>query len=138
MDLKKYYNDPKFNGAFSGKKTFYNSIKAKHPTARSSTVYNFLKAEDGYTLHKPVRKPRKYRRVYTKGIGYLYQIDLVDMSALSRYNKGYKWIINCIDTFSKKLWSFKTKKKFGKTITNALRDLLTVKRPIKIETDGVT
>ena len=40
-----------------------------------------------------------------------------------------------LDTFSKKLWAFKTKNKKGKTITDALRPLLTRNKPIKIETD---
>ena len=138
MDFKTYYNDPKFTGSFSGKNNFFNAIKKENPLARRKDVFNYLKTDDAYTLHKPTKKPRRYRRIYTKGISYLYQLDLCDLSALSKENKGYKWIINVIDTFSKKLWSFKTKNKRGKTITNALKSLLTQNRPKKCETDGGT
>ena len=138
IDLKKYYNDAKFPGSFTGKKSFYEAVKAKHPRIKRSAINKYLRSDDTYTLHKPVQKPRRYRRVYTKGIGYLYQIDLVDMSAFARSNRGYRWIIMVLDCFSKKLWAFKTKNKKGKTITDALRALLTKNKPIKIETDKGT
>ena len=138
VDLKKYYNDPKFDAAFTGKQSFFDAVRAKHPTVKKSAVEKYLKSDDTYTLHKPVQKPKRYRRVYTKGISYLYNIDLVDMSAYESSNKGYKWIIMVIDTFSKKLWAFKTKNKGGKTITDAVRALLTKNRPQKIETDKGT
>ena len=134
-DLKKYYNDPKFEASYTGKERFYKAVKGRHPFIKRSAVENYLKSDDTYTLHKPVQKPKRYRRVYTKGIGYLYQIDLVDMTAYARSNRGYGWIIMVLDTFSKKLWAFKTKNKKGKTITDALRPLLTRNKPIKIETD---
>ena len=74
MDLKKYYNDPSFKGAFTGKESFYRAVKAKHPNVKRSDVSKYLKTDDSYTLHKPVKKPSRYRRVYTKGIGHLLQI----------------------------------------------------------------
>ena len=138
MDLKTDYNNPKFSGSYSGVSRFYKAAKEKYPSLQRKTVKKFLKSEDAYTLHAEVKKPRRYRRVYTKGIGYLYQLDLIDMSALSKYNKNYCWIVMLIDTFSKKLYAFKTKNKGGKTITDVLKPILTVKRPKKLETDGGT
>ena len=138
MDLKSLYNDPKFTGSFSGQNQFIEALREVDPLIKRKDVIKYLKSDDAYTLHKPIQKPKRYRRVYTKGIAYLYQIDLVDMSSLSRQNRGYKWIINCIDTFSKKLWSFKTKRKTGQLITNALRPLLTATRPQKIQVDQGT
>lgn len=137
MDLKSKYHDPAFHGSFSGQRRFHEHLKKSGVRISLQKTKDYLKSNDAYTLHKPVNKPKKFRRVYTKHIGYLYQIDLVDMHALeSKGNQGYKWIINCIDTFSKKLWSFKTKDKKGKTITDTLEPLLTTNRPNKIETDG--
>ena len=111
MSWKKLYNNPKFPGAFGGKKNFYREVRKLYPLVKFKDIEQFLMSNDSYTLHKPVRAPRKYRRIYTKFIGYLYQIDLVDMSKFSRENDGFKWIITCIDTFSKKAWVFKTKDK---------------------------
>lgn len=138
VNLKKLYRDPKFEGSLGGKERFFKAVKKQYPNIKRSTVYNYLKSDDTYTLHKPVVKPKKFRRVYTKGISYLYQIDLIDMSAHAKQNRGWKWIINCLDTFSKKMWCFKLKNKRGKSVTDALRSLLTANRPQKIETDGGT
>ena len=35
------------------------------------------------------------------GIDAQFQADLVDLQDLSRYNKGYKYLLTCIDIFSK-------------------------------------
>ena len=138
VDLKKLYRDPKFEGSLGGKERFFKAAKRLHPNLKRNTVYNYLKSDDTFTLHKPTTKPKKFRRVWTKGISYLYQIDLIDMSKYARENRGYKWLINVIDTFSKKMWCYKLKNKKGKTTTDALRPLLTANRPQKIETDSGT
>ena len=138
MDLKQLYRDPKFKGAFGGRKQFYRAVKENYPNVKWRQVKDYLKKDDGYTLHRPIRKPRKYRRILTKHINYLWQIDLVDMSSLARINKNFKWIIMVIDCFSKKLWAIKTKRKTGLIITNALKDLLTSQRPAKIQYDDGT
>ena len=51
---------------------------------------------DAYTLHKPrrIRFPR--RKTYSKGIADLYQIDLADMSNISSYNDGVRYLLTCI------------------------------------------
>ena len=135
MDLKQLYHNPKFSASFSGQSRFTKAVKSINQNVSTQGVKQALRKIDSYTLHKPVRKPREYRRVYTKRIGYLYQIDLVDMSKFSRKNSGYKWLITCIDTFSKKAWVFKTKQKTATAIANALRGFLTKNVPEKIETD---
>ena len=133
MDFKTLYNDPKFSGSFTGQERFISALKNAGISSRGAR--RALQKIDSYTLHKPVKKPLLYRRVYTKRIGYLYQIDLVDMTKFSKENRGYKWFITCLDTFSKKAWAFKIKDKRGKTITNAMRGFLTQNPPEKIEFD---
>ena len=137
VDLGALYRDPTFSGSFSGRKRFYKAVKDKYPGAKitQKQVDEYLKRDDSYTLHRPAKKPATFRRVFTKRIGYLYQIDLVDMRKFKSVNKGYSWIIVCIDTFSKKVWCFATKNKTADATTEALRDLLTKNRPEKIQTD---
>lgn len=135
MDLKKLYNDPKFSASFSGKHRFYKTLKSKNKKLKFQSVNNALKAINSYTLHKPVNKPKKYRRIFTKGIKYLFQIDLVDMSKFKNENDGYCWIITIIDTFSKKAWAFKMKQKSAKSIMNVMKPFLEKNSPQKIEFD---
>ena len=60
----------------------------------------FLSGRDAYTLHKPrrIRFPR--HRTYSKGIADLYQIDLADVSNLSPFNDGCRYLLTCIDAVS--------------------------------------
>ena len=138
MSIADLYKDPTLSGAFSGKETFYRALKERDASTKRSKVEKVLRSSDTYTLHKPIRKPSKYRRVYTKGINYLFQIDLCDMSKHASDNSGYKWIITCIDTFSKKLWAFKIKDKTAASVLKALKPLIEKEKPQKIETDGGT
>ena len=90
MDLKKLYNDPKFAGSFSGVHRFYTQVKKLYPNVTQTQIKYFLETQNAYTLHKDVKKPKKYRRVYTKKINYLWQADLLDMQAHSSVNDGYR------------------------------------------------
>ena len=65
-------------------------------------IKKFLRSQDAYTLHKSrrVRFPR--RKTYSKGIGDLFQIDLVDLSSLSSFNDGMRYLLTCIDISSKR------------------------------------
>ena len=49
-------------------------------------VKKFLRSQDAYTLHKPRRVHFPRRKTYSKGIGDLFQTDLVDLSSLSSFN----------------------------------------------------
>lgn len=138
MNLKELYHDPKFPTSYTGKETFAKGVKASFPSVKKSDVIKELTKIDSYTLHKPTKKPNLFRRIYTKGIGYLYQIDLVDMKLFSRENDNFNWLITVIDTFSKKAWGFPIKNKRGVTITNALKSLLEENRPLKLEFDQGT
>ena len=72
MDLKQLYNDPKFPASFAGQKRFYYAQQQRNPSVSLKTVKKRLRAVDSYTLHKPTKKPKLYRRIFTKGIDYLY------------------------------------------------------------------
>lgn len=135
MDLKELYRDPKFSGSLSGVKRFYGAVKEQDPSISRKEVTKSLTANDAYTLHKPVRKPPLYRRIYTKGIGYLFDIDLVDMSKFKDDNDGYKFLLTAIDTFSKKAWVFKLKNKTAKSIFTVMKPFLEKQRPQKLTFD---
>ena len=136
MDLKKYYTDPNFSGSFSGVNTFYEALKRIDPSVSKNEVKKFLKSVNAYTLHKPVlKRPKQFRRVYTKGIKYLYQMDMIDIPSLKSENDGYKYLLTIIDTFSKFAWVFPTETKGGQEVYDKIKAFLLVERPSKIQTD---
>ena len=135
MDIKKLYNDPKFTASFSGKDRFSKFVNSRNRNIKTKDVLKALKSVNSYTLHKPARKTALYRRIFTKGIKYLYQIDLVDMTKFEGENDGYRWLITIIDTFSKKAWAFKTKRKTAGAIMTVMKPFITKNIPKKIEFD---
>ena len=133
MDLSKLYNDPTFEGALGGKRKFYNAVKKLDPKITIKQIDKFLKTEKSYYLHEPARNPKIYRKVFTKGINYLWQADLLYMDKYWRSNNGYRYICFVIDTLSKKLWGFPLKRKTALQLTKALTPLFTSERPEKLQ-----
>lgn len=80
-------------------------------------------------IHKPARRTFARRRVYTKGLLDLWQIDLVDLQKYSKFNNGYKYILNVIDVFSKYAWSEPLRNKQGVSVTEAMRKILDNENP---------
>ena len=53
--------------------------------------------------------------------------DLIDMKEFSKDNKGYNYLFNVIDIFSKFAWSIPLKTKTGPEFTKAFETILTNK-----------
>ena len=96
----------------------------RYTRKRRKEVVDYLSGQDAYTLHKPTRRRFARRRTYSKGIADLYQIDLSDLSNLSTYNDGYRYLLNCIDVFTKRAWSVPVKTKTGREVSNAFERIL--------------
>ena len=101
-------------------------------------IVKWLSRRDAYTLHKPLRKRFRRRRTYAKGINDLFQADLVDMSALTRYNDGYRFLLCCIDVFSKKAWVVPLKNKAGESVKCAFENIFEEQKCNMIQTDKGT
>ena len=63
--------------------------------------------------------------------------DLADMKLLSKFNKGFRFLLCVIDIFSKYAWVVLLKDKKGISIVNALQKILkeSDRRPNKIWVD---
>src|SRR3989338_2233156 len=90
------------NGFISARKLF-KVIKEKHQNVKFAEINNFIKKQDVQQIHKPVRHLRnKETPIVSPFPKYEIQLDLIDMSNYSRQNKGNKWILVCVDVFSRK------------------------------------
>ena len=52
-------------------------------------------------LHEPIIKKFKKRKVYSSFKGNIWGVDLADMQLLSKFNKGFRFLLCVIDIFSK-------------------------------------
>ena len=87
-------------------------------------------------LHKPIIKKFKKRKVYSSFRDNIWGVDLADMQSLSRYNKGFKYLLCAIDMFSKYAWVIPTKDKKGTSIVNTFKKIISPgTKPNKIWVD---
>ena len=102
-------------------------------------VKDFLIRQDAYnTLHRAIRHRLTRRQIFTKGIHDLWQADLVDMQSLAQHNDGVKYLLTCIDTFSKYAWVRSLKNKSGLCVKEAFESILQEKVPLYLQTDKGT
>ena len=55
-------------------------------------------------LHKPIIRKLKERRVYSSFKNNIWGADLADMQLISKFNKGFRFLLCVIDIFSKYAW----------------------------------
>ena len=64
-------------------------------------------------LHKPIIRKFKKRKVYSSFRDNIWGVDLADMQLLSKFNKGFRFLLCVIDIFSKYAWVVLLKDKKG-------------------------
>lgn len=69
------------------------------------------------------------------GIDKIWAADLVDMSSLSKFNKGNKFLLAVIDIFSKYGWLIPLKDKKGESVAAAFKTIFKERKPEKIWVD---
>ena len=55
-------------------------------------------------LHKPKVKNYPRRKIIVNHINKIFAADLVEMQKFAKMNKGYRYLLTCIDIFSKYSW----------------------------------
>lgn len=96
-----------------------------------------IKEELVNELHKPARKKFKRRKVVIKGLNDLWQADLVEMIPYARQNRGYRYILVIINTFSKFVWAEPIKRKSAEEVSKVFKKIVkSVRTPPKnLQTD---
>src|SRR5688572_22499729 len=106
------YTNPSHAGSFRGLDSITRHAKVDVETARK-----WLMGEKSHTLHKHFKAKFRRRRTIAKGINELWQADVADLSLLSNENDSHRYLLTCIDVFSKYARVEPLKNKSG----NALR-----------------
>lgn len=78
----------------------------------------------------------KTNRVISKGLDFLWGVDLADVSALSEDNDIIKYLLIAIDVFSRYAWVRPLKNKLHGSVIDALNDIFkTGRKPKELRTD---
>ena len=88
-------------------------------------------------LHKAIITNFKKRTVYFGFKDNIWEADLADMQLISKFNKGFRFLLHVIDIFSKYAWVFPLRDKKGVSIVDAFQNILddSNRKPSKIWVD---
>lgn len=105
-----------------GIKKLYEVIADTYLGITREAVRKYLQSNPKYQLSRPyvkaVNKP-----ILAKKANERWMIDLVDMNPLIQQNNGYRYILTCIDVFTRFLWTRKLKKKEAVEVRDALESI---------------
>ena len=125
-------NNPKYDGYHRASMIYKFFDKKSKETGIKSMPNQELANE----LHKPIIRKFKKRKVYSFFKDNILSVDLDDMQLISKYNKGFKYLLCAIDLFSKYTFVVLFKDKKG-TPDNAFQSILdnSKRKPSKICTN---
>jgi transposase InsO family protein len=108
---------------FPAKERLYRLAKAIRPDIRRDDVNDFLDGQQTYQLHR--KKIKNNPTPITTGKEQeQYQMDLLDMSKFWHANGGNRWILICIDIFTRKAAAQPLKDKKAETTLKGLKEIL--------------
>ena len=83
-----------------------------------------MRSNEAYTKHRDTRKRFNRSKVITNGIRYMYDVDLMDVSNVSKENDNITFILVVIDAFSRKLFLEPLPSKSAKDVLKAFMNVL--------------
>ena len=112
-------SDPKYDDYQRGLASMVYKFFDKK--SKGSGIINESNYQLANELHKPIIKKFKKRKVYSSFKDNIWGVDLADMQSLSKFNKGFKYLLCAIDLLSKYAWVIPIKDKKGSSIVNAFK-----------------
>ena len=131
----KAINELPYNKQQYGTFLVKNIIRSKRKLGLGVENHNKILSEE---LHKPKRKNFPRRKIIVNHIDEIFAADLVEMQKFAKLNKGYRYLLTCIDIFSKFAWVIPLKDKKGITIKSALEKIFNKRKPKFLWTDRGT
>ncbi len=121
--LRNLYRNVKKGGSYQSAEKLHETVKREGRFNISlGRVKKFLEGEETYTLNKEVRR-FKTNHIGITDLDVVWEADLADLGKYSSWNDGYRFLLGCIDSFSRKLWVRPLKSKGGLEIVRALKDI---------------
>jgi transposase InsO family protein len=115
-------------------------LKEKKIKINRQQVKEWLASQEAYTMHRRMLKKFHRNKGITRGIDDLWQIDLADMQNISKYNDNFRYLVTCIDVFSKFAWVIPIKNKQAKSVLEAFKIIIenSSRKPNNLQSDQGT
>ena len=135
--LNKIYYDPSHPASFSGAEKLFRFLRKKgNSDITRDQIKHWLDKQENNTLFTPVRRKFKRRKIITSGVDTEWAVDVAYVDNISEYNQNVKYLLFCIDVFSKYLFIEPLKGKSGADVVKALQSVFEKGRiPVSIHVD---
>jgi Integrase core domain len=136
--LKRLYVNPSIKTSFSGLSTFERGFKKNKKSKKRYThkvIKKALEKVDAYTLHRPARKNFIRRRIFIPCLADQYVADLIDISKFASKNDKKKFLLTCMDGFSRFAYVIPIPNKTGDSVLSALTSIFSKVTPRRLQTD---
>ena len=101
--LERIYGDLSLPAGLGSIRALYREGRKRIKNLTLRDVKAFLQGNRTYTLHKPILKRFPRRKILAPKPRVILICDLGDFSALQKHNRGVKYIMFCLDVFSRYL-----------------------------------
>lgn len=135
--LEAIYYDPSHPASLSGPEKLYKWAKqdGRYPVTRK-VVKKWLEGSEAYTLHREAKRRFPRNSIQVPGLDVQWDADLIEFTDIARYNDSYKYVLLCIDIFSRYVWLQPIKTKKAPAIIEAFEAILNNGRtPKRLRTD---
>ena len=122
--LSEIYHDHTHPSGLGGVKLLLEAARGRDRTITRTDVKFFLRSSDVYTMHVTPRVNFQRLPILAPKPGTFLSLDIADLSSLSKHNRGYRYILVCVDIFSRVLQVRKMKRKTGEETRKALESIL--------------
>ena len=129
--------NPKYDGYQRGLPSMVYNFFDKTSTSSGVNIPLEFNEQLAKELHKPIIRKFKKRKVYSGFKDNIWGADLADMQLISKFNKGFRFLLCVIDIFIKYAWVDALKDKKGVSIVNGFQKILdkSERKPNKIWID---
>lgn len=136
IDLKKSYIKPGHPIAFSGVHNVYDYY---NKALSLDEIREILSEIENYTLHREFHKSQR-NISYSHFKRYQFQMDLVDVQQLAKYNDNVNYWLTCIDTFTRYAFVRLLRSKQSENVLYAFKSILeeAVDKPFMVVVDRGT
>ena len=131
--LKNIYYDVKTG--YTSKEKLYKKAKGIDKNITLKNVKDFLDKQATYQITKQTKKEKEFNSIISPAIKNNYQMDLFFLLNPT-LNKNFKYLLTCIDVYSRYVFVEKLKNKNGKDVFEAFKKLIErAGKPININID---
>ena len=125
MDEETKNNIKKVYEANNFKKTnLHKKVQALHPDIAQSHVTSFLKQDYTTQLTQTKHKQEAKGHIVATTPNELWQFDILDLSRYSRRNNGFRYLLACVDVFTRKAYLEEMLKKDALNVKDAFETIV--------------